>query len=441
MAIQPRYKVAKNPETGEREPVYEMSRGKVKLDKNGNPRRAVLNYKVEVYRTDPQTKKQQRKVVGTFTRWEDADRANRAAKLAIENGTFEWEAVEPPKVITVADACRTWLGIKKGNVSENSHNQYRSLIDHHIIPAIGHLPIADLTKPDVQDLVNAWRDGEPPAERPLKPRLLELCLMVLRSSLEWQVDAGILPANPATKIVKPRVNKRKKMELWTEHQIERFIAVAIEGEPDTHGKQRDTYMAPLWALCLYEAFRRGEALGLRWRDLEWSRDETECVAHIRQTVIADKNNGSQPLIQPEAKTEGSEKPIQLTAMTIEVLKAHRDPQRFLRKQIGEDWLADDLIVTSAVGTVVFPTNVDHSLKRLCAAAGVPPMNIHALRHMSATAMLRAGVSPALVQQKLRHANIQTTIEVYGHLVASDQASVNTALEQAFSRSKRAATDG
>ena len=121
MAIQPRYEFKNNPETGEREPVFEMSRGKVKLDRHGKPKRKVRNYKVEVYRTDPETKNQQRKVVGTFTKWEDADRANRAAKLAIENSTFEWDG--PPQLTpTIQEAVGLWLETKAMQVTANTLN-------------------------------------------------------------------------------------------------------------------------------------------------------------------------------------------------------------------------------------------------------------------------------------------------------------------------------
>lgn len=431
MSIQTRYKTAINPETGKREYVYDVYKtgareGKMKLDSHGKPKRVITGYRVEAHETLPNGGKR-RKTIGTYTKWEDADKADREAKVAIENGVFEWEPPEVPEVITVKDACRTWLGIKKGSVTVNSYKQYENLVSHHIEPAIGSAPIVDLTKQDIQDLVNAWRDGEPPAAKALNPRLIELCLMALRSALEWQVDAKVIASNPASKIVKPKVEKRKKLDLWTEEQTGRFIS-----------KAEEHHLAPLWALCLYEGFRRGEALGLRWRDLDWSDDEKECVAHIRQTVIADKANGSRPLIQQRAKTKSSEKPIKLTRDTIRVLKSHRDRQRFLKKEIGEEWQAGDLIVTSEAGTVVFPTNVDHLLKRLCTRADVPAMSPHALRHMAATIMLRAGESPALVQQKLRHSNIQTTIEVYGHLMASDQASVNTALEGALDRARKAA---
>lgn len=428
MAITERYKTTRNPETGKREAVYETDRtGRVKVGKDGKPRKKIIGYRVDANSRDPITGKQRRKVVGTFLRKEDAKRADERARVDIQNGTFKWEEEAPRPVITVSVACRTWLGTKKDAVSTNSYNQYESIIRVHIEPAVGDRDIEGLTRTDVQDLVNAWRDGTPPAVKQLKPRLLELCLMVLKAALEWQVDAGYLQSNPALRVTKPRVEKRRRLDLWTQEETGKFVSLA----------EKD-HLAPLWALCLYEGFRRGEALGLRWRDLHWSDDEGSCVAHITQTVIADLEGKGGPKIQSKAKTTGSEKPVQLTQATIRVLRAHRDRQKFLRRELGEAWNAGDLIVTSTIGTVVWPTNVDHALRALCERAGVRYLNIHALRHMAATTMLRAGMSPALVQQKLRHADIQTTVQVYGHLMTTDQEQVNTALDAEIDKAIKAA---
>lgn len=82
-----------------------------------------------------------------------------------------------------------------------------------------------------------------------------------------------------------------------------------------------------------------------------------------------------------------------------------------------------------------PSWVKRDLKALTERAGVPPVTSHGLRHMAASLMLKAGVSPALVALTLGHADIGTTVDRYGHLVANDQAAVNDAMEAVAARGR------
>lgn len=208
-------------------------------------------------------------------------------------------------------------------------------------------------------------------------------------------------------------------------------------------------MAPFWFMTLMEGMRRGEALGLRWRDLQWSDDEETCIARISQTVVPDLANGGAALVQDRTKTRSSRRAVQLTAPTIRVLKTHRDRQRFERQAKADIWPDNDLIVTTSIGTPYSPSSVKRDLAGLMAGVVVPgetkpdgtesepeslpKMTTHGLRHLAATVMLKAGVSPAIVAQKLGHSDISTTVDRYGHLGVNDQSAANEAMETAILR--------
>jgi integrase len=141
----------------------------------------------------------------------------------------------------------------------------------------------------------------------------------------------------------------------------------------------------------------------------------------------------------------------LTGETIRILKAHRDRQRFERQTLADVWTAGDLIAVTTVGTVVNPTSIKHELIPLIDSVEVPGeptpdgsepvpealprLTTHGLRHVAATVMLKAGVSPAVVAQKLGHSDIGTTVDRYGHLAVSDQGAANAALEAAAARGR------
>lgn len=393
------------------------------VSKRVNRAGRVVGYQVAVSVPDPRTGRTVRRVVATFTRRKDADRAERDAKIAVQNGTFELEPSVSARVLTVKEAVEAWFAAKRNSIQENSATGYESAIRLHVLPALGSVPVADLTHEDVQRQVSAWRDAG------MGARLLHRCVMILRASLARQVKNGQLPYNVADGLEKPEIRKRgREFMVWTDAQVGAFLAEAANDR-----------MAPFWYLTLIEGMRRGEALGLRWRDLEWSPDELGAVARIAQTVVPDLAHGGRAMIQNRAKTRSSERPVMLTSSTVTVLKAYRDRQRFERQTLSDIWGDHDLIVTTTIGTPVTPSSVKRSLHALIQRANVPIVTTHGLRHMSATFMLKAGLSPALVALKLGHADIGTTVDRYGHLTVNDQSAVNTVMEAVALRGRATRT--
>lgn len=363
-----------------------------------------------------------RYTVGTYPTKAKAKKAEREARNQIDNGTFDPNPPAPkpePRIITVRDAMATWLDTKRGSIQPNSAVLYESAMRLHIFPAMGDRDTATLTHDEIQRQVNRWRDDG------MGSRLIDRCVVILRSALARQVRIGGLPFNPAEGIIKPTVRTEKAMPAWTDEQYRAFQRVALA----------DERYAPFWALTLLEGMRRGEALGLRWSDLHWNAGETECVAVVNQTIVQDLGNRGAALVQDRAKTTASRRSVQLTHSTIEAIRAHRDRQRFERQRLNDLWGDHDLIVTTGIGTPVNPSTIGRSLKRLIASAGVPPVSVHGLRHMAITVMLRRGVSPALVAAKAGHTDISTTTTLYGHLVTSDQAAANAAIEAALANGR------
>lgn len=376
-------------------------------------------YTVQATVPNPAGGRGQRVTIGTYRTMKQARAAERKAQDDIAAGIFTLTPPEPPKVTSVADAVDIWFQTKRGSITANSATGYESAIRLHIVPALGSGDVAALTHDDVQGQVNAWRDVE------MGPRLLQRCVMILRAALARHVKIGTIPYNPADGIEKPSARTRKHFTIWTPEQTIVFLREA----------ERDR-LAPFWFLALLEGLRRGEALGLRWRDIGWNADETRAVATIMQTVVPDLANGGAAMIQPRAKTKGSQRTIALTAPTVSALKAHRDRQAFERRKLADIWPDHDLIVTTSIGTAVTPSSIKRHLSALCTRAGVPPVTTHGLRHQAATVMLQAGISPALVALKLGHADIGTTVDRYGHLSVGDQTAANAAMEAFLDRGRK-----
>lgn len=379
-------------------------------------------YLVSVSVPNPHGGRGVRHTVGTYRLKRDADTAEREAKDQIQRGTFNPAPPDPVQVLTVADVVDIWYQTKRGTIQPNSANGYESVIRLHLLPALGAIPVLALTHDDVQRQVNRWRDAEMGAQ------LIHRCMLVLRASLARQVKTGKLPFNVAIDIEKPSVRKRRALTIWTPNQMAAFLEAV-----------QSNVLFPFWHLTLLEGMRRSEALGLRWSDVRWSADETVATAHIVQTVIPDHQHGGKALIQARTKTSTSARSVVLTAGTIAALKVHRDRQRFQKEALADVWGAHDLIVTNAIGGVVNPSVVKTNRVRLMEAAGVPQVTTHDLRHIAATVMLTAGTAPVIVSQKIGHASVATTADIYGHVMPSDQSSANEAMAAYLARAEAATT--
>lgn len=375
-------------------------------------------YRVRVARQNPVTGKRENVTVGTYRLKRDAERAERKALDELERGTFvapkDRKPPEPPA--TVADVVQTWFDLKKREVTVNSAAGYEVAIRKHLIPVLGHRPVEDLTHDEIQNLVNGWQDEGKGAQ------VISRCMLILRSALARQVRQGKLWFNPASDIVKPSPKTRRDIAVWTPEQMRSFLAKA-EADP----------LGPFWWLTLLEGMRRGEALGLRWKDIQWSDDESSAVAFIRQTVVSDLSNGGRALVQPRAKTRSSERVVELNPVTAQALRAHRDRQMLRRQQVREVWQDHGLVIPNALGEPLNPSTVKGNRERLMQAAGVPRLTTHDLRHLAATVMLASGTSLALVSRKIGHSSVATTADIYGHAVMGDQAAPNAAMSEYLGR--------
>lgn len=404
-------------------------------------------YTVVMSSKDPKTGRMRRRSVGTFTRRKEADAAERKAKIEIDAGVFDWNPVskstDAPEDTTVAKVCRDWVNTKAMNLRKNTIAGYQVALEEHLIPALGNVPVDELRYSQIQNVVSQWHSDyqkyqeakkaaqaegtKPPMIAGCGPQTINRAMLVLRGALDQQMKSGVISANAAVGVVKPSPKSRKELAQWTDAETARFLNEASQDQ-----------LASFWFLTFLEGMRRGEALGLRWSDLKWSDDESRCSATINRTVVPDQANGGATLIQEgQAKTKASRRTVQLTNATVEMLKITRDRQKFQRRELGASWTAGDAICTTTIGSIPRPDSIRKMLDALIEAAKVPTVTTHSLRHMAATRMLQAGISPALVALKMGHSDIGTTVGTYGHLVTEDQAPANTAIDAAITRAMKA----
>jgi len=187
------------------------------------------------------------------------------------------------------------------------------------------------------------------------------------------------------------------MKVWTPDQPHIFLA-------DAAG---DRYYT-LWLFYILTGVRRGEALALRWSDV----DLTAGTAAIRRSLVP-VNHG---LFFGEPKTERGRRLIGLDPALVAVLRQHWRQQATERFRFGVDFDDDDLVFAHADGRPLHPERVSRSFSKLVGTTRAPPIRLHDLRHLHATLALAAGVAPRVLADRLGHSTTAVTTDTYQHVL-------------------------
>jgi integrase len=165
------------------------------------------------------------------------------------------------------------------------------------------------------------------------------------------------------------------------------------------------------ALLVTTGMRRGEVLGLRWADVDF--DDRQIA--ITQTL---STAGKELVIGPP-KTPRSRRHVFLDVQTVDVLRDHRKRQKIEQLAAGPGWeRGSDLVFRNEIGNVVNPDVFSRGFKKIIRSLDVPIIRLHDLRHTYATLALKAGVHPKVVSERLGHARVGVTLDLYSHVVPS-----------------------
>lgn len=171
-------------------------------------------------------------------------------------------------------------------------------------------------------------------------------------------------------------------------------------------------MAPCWILALTAGLRRGELAGLRWEDVDLDRAVLRIA--VQRTTDSDYNIVSK---EPKASSRRSEA---VAEQMVTVLRRHRIRQAQERLAAGPAWQDSGLVFVDECGRGYHPQRITDLFHEAAAAAGLPRIRLHDLRHTSATLALVAGVHPKILQERLGHASIGMTLDIYSHVLAGMQ---------------------
>lgn len=299
-----------------------------------------------------------------------------------------------------------WLPAIRSTIAPSTFESYQRYVALHVIPRIGgvRLQLLDagvLNKLYSDLLENGRRDGKPGG---LSARTVRYIHTIVGRALREAVAWGRISRNPADAAQPPSASRARppEMRTWDGPTLARFLELV-----------RDDRHYPAWLFLATTGCRRGEALGLRWSDVDL--DDGRAVFRQTITAIAHKIE-----ITSTTKT-GKARPIELDEATVAALRSVRARQAEERLLLGADYHDHDLVFARADGDPVHPEYFSMAFDRRVARYKLPRIRLHDLRHTWATLALSAGVDVKIVSERLGHASAKITWDIYQHVTPTMQA--------------------
>ena len=360
--------------------------------------------------TDPATGKRRQQWVTTKGTKRDAERRLGEVLHQLDTGAF----MRPGK-ISVADYLKKWLtDYAKPNLAPRSVEGYQTIISQHLIPRLGAILLTQLKPEHIQNYyAGCLTSGRCDASGGLNPLTVRHHHMVLHKALQTAVEWGLIIRNPADGVKPPR-GQPKEMTTLTEDDMRIFLEAA----------KKTPYYA-LFYTALFTGMRRSEILALRWCDT----DLLLCQISVTRTLHHLKD-GSYVYRQP--KSAKGRRSIALSPSTAVVFREHREKIEAERLFLGLPALQEsDLVFAHYDGSPLRPNTVTRAWSNLAKKCGVKASRFHDARHSHASLMLKQGVHPKVVQERLGHATIAVTLDTYSHVAPGLQELAAQRFDDAF----------
>lgn len=302
--------------------------------------------------------------------------------------------------ISVSDYFDYWFeNYVEKKLKYNTQLNYKNVITKYVKPEIGKYQLQSIGPAKLQELVNKLPSG---FGKNLSKHSVEIIFTVLKGAFKravfpWQ----LLNRNPMDYVEMPAFESKPKqsrddMKIIT---MDQYIKI-LENTPPAN-----SFHVPL-VIAFHTGLRRGEVCGLTWDDISFS-DQTLSVVRI---MLQDKNG-----IQiGTPKTQASYRTISIDDMLVDELKKAKKRQMENRLRYGKHYYESNFVCTKENGEPVTPNSIKWSASKIKKDLNIE-FNFHSLRHTHATMLLEDGVKPKIVQERLGHSRISTTMDKYVHV--------------------------
>ena len=347
-----------------------------------------------------ETDERRRETKGGFATRKDCQAAMNRLLVAVEQQSYS----APTKATVREYLTREWLPAVKATIRPSTYNSYVQHVECHICPHIGSLKLAKLTGSQVNTLyAKLAESGSGNGRKGLSPQTIRHVHACLHKACQDAVRWGHISRNPLDAADPPRKSGdgTKEMRTWSKEQLKAFLAAV-----------HDDRLCPLWHLIAMTGMRRGEAIGLRWQDV----DLENARLSVRRALVPTNRE----VVISEPKTAKGRRVVALDPVTVEVLKSQAARQLEEQQLWDDAWVDSGLVFTAENGDALDPESVSRYFRQAVKKALLPTIRLHDLRHTHATLALQAGVHPKVVSERLGHATVSITLDTYSHAIPAMQ---------------------
>src|SRR5450759_4296252 len=348
-----------------------------------------------------ETEERRRETKAGFATQKECQAAMNKLLVAVEQQTY----TAPTKASVREYLTKGWLPAVKATVRASTYNSYVQHVECHIAPHIGSVKLAKLTGSQVNALYGKLAEsGAKDGKKGLSAMTIHHVHACLHKACKDAVRWGHLSRNPLDAADPPRKKSEgtREMRTWTKEQLKAFL-----------GTVKDDRLCALWHTIAMTGMRRGEAIGLRWSDVDLEAGRLS----VRRALIP----SGREVIVSEPKTIKGRRVIAIDPGTVEVLKAQAARQLDEQNDWDEAWTDSGLVFTLENGAALDPESVSRYFRLAVKKAMLPTIRLHDLRHTHATLALQAGIHPKVVSERLGHATISITLDTYSHALPAMQA--------------------
>jgi integrase len=305
------------------------------------------------------------------------------------------------------DFLARWLeDTVRNSVRPKTYESYELNV-RRLQPLIGSVRLGSLSPAHVQSAYGALlRSG-------LSARTVHHTHAVLHRALKQAVLWNMIARNPTEAASRPRPI-RTEMKTLSESEVRRLFEAT-----------KDDRFHALWIVLATTGVRLGEALGLRWDDVDLASGRMM----VKRALQRQRGNG---LVFVEPKTGRSRRTIHLAQGAIAALGRHKGRQAEERLANGPEWQEHGLVFATIIGRPVEGGQANWRFHKALRGAGLPDIRVHDLRHTAASILLTRGVHPKIVQEMLGHSTITLTLDTYSHVAPTLHGEVAVKMEALFS---------
>lgn len=300
-----------------------------------------------------------------------------------------------------------WLSGVKLSKSAMTFATYEMLLRIYVKPYLGSLKLAEITPALLQASIDQLVRNDMPLSS------IQQAYKTLKTALYQAVNLQILGYNPAERITVPKP-RPKDFRVLDENQVQTYLIAADQIRPRNWC---------LLKLALGTGMRLGELLGLQWDDIDFGKQQLT----IQRQVQRRSKDGE---IFGPPKSNAGRRTITLASSLVEMLREQRKGLNLERK-IKPKWVDHGMVFPGYYGQPQQRTTPQNHHKQVLAAAGLPDMRFHDLRHTAISVMLKRGVPVVEVARYVGHSKVSITLDTYGHYIPGWQDQAANAMEEIF----------